>query len=49
MINRFALFTATLCAAVLSGRPNLQAQNSKVKHIVLEIAGSSDSESSYGV
>ena len=35
MINRFAVFTTMLCAAVLSGTPNLQAQKSEVKNIVL--------------
>ena len=35
MINRFAVFTTILCAAVLSSTPNLQAQESEVKNIVL--------------
>jgi pimeloyl-ACP methyl ester carboxylesterase len=35
MFNRFALFTTMLCAAVLSSAPNLQAQKSRVKNIVL--------------
>jgi pimeloyl-ACP methyl ester carboxylesterase len=35
MFNRFALFTTMLCAAVLSSTPNLQAQESEVRNIVL--------------
>jgi pimeloyl-ACP methyl ester carboxylesterase len=35
MSRRFAIFTTTLCAAVLSSTPNLQAQKSEVKNIVL--------------
>ena len=35
MINRFAVFTTMLCAGVLSSTPNLQAQQSEVKNIVL--------------
>ena len=35
MIYRFAVFTTMLCAAVLSSTPNLQAQDSEVKNIVL--------------
>jgi pimeloyl-ACP methyl ester carboxylesterase len=35
MFNRFAVFTTMLCAAALSSAPNLQAQQSKVKNIVL--------------
>jgi hypothetical protein len=35
MINRFAVFTTTLCAAVLSSTGNLHAQKSEVKNIVL--------------
>jgi pimeloyl-ACP methyl ester carboxylesterase len=35
MLNRFVIFTAILCAAVLSSSPNLQAQKSEVKNIVL--------------
>ena len=35
MFNRLAVFTAMLCAAVPSSTPNLQAQNSEVKNIVL--------------
>jgi pimeloyl-ACP methyl ester carboxylesterase len=35
MFNRFALVTTMLCAAVLSSAPNLQAQKSRVKNIVL--------------
>jgi pimeloyl-ACP methyl ester carboxylesterase len=35
MINRFAVFTTMLCAAVLLSTPNLQAQQSEVKNIVL--------------
>jgi pimeloyl-ACP methyl ester carboxylesterase len=35
MSNRFAVFTTMLCAAALSSAPNLQAQQSKVKNIVL--------------
>jgi hypothetical protein len=35
MINRFAVFTTILCAAVLSSKANLQAQQSEVKNIVL--------------
>jgi pimeloyl-ACP methyl ester carboxylesterase len=35
MFNRFALFATMLCAAVLSSAPNLQAQKSDVKNIVL--------------
>ena len=34
MINRFAVFTTMLCA-IASGTPNLQAQKSIVKNIVL--------------
>ena len=34
MFNRFAIVTTMLCAA-LSGTPNLQAQKSEVKNIVL--------------
>jgi hypothetical protein len=35
LINRFAVFTTMLGAPVLSIRPNLPAQNSEVKSIVL--------------
>jgi pimeloyl-ACP methyl ester carboxylesterase len=35
MINRFAVFTCVLCAAVSSSMPQLQAQNADVKNIVL--------------
>jgi len=35
MFNRFAVFTTILCAAALSSIPNLQAQKSDVKNIVL--------------
>jgi len=35
MFNRFAVFTTMLCAAALSSAPNLQAQKSDVKNIVL--------------
>jgi pimeloyl-ACP methyl ester carboxylesterase len=35
MINRLAVFTTMLCAAVLSSTANLQAQKSEVKNIVL--------------
>src|SRR3569833_2737781 len=35
MFNRFAVFTAMLCAAILSSTHNLQAQNSEVKNIIL--------------
>src|SRR3954466_15722612 len=35
MINRLAVFTTMWCAAVLSSTPNLQAQKSEVKNIVL--------------
>jgi pimeloyl-ACP methyl ester carboxylesterase len=35
MINRFAVFTTILCATVLSSTANLEAQQSKVKNIVL--------------
>jgi pimeloyl-ACP methyl ester carboxylesterase len=35
MLNRFAVCTTMLCAAVLSSTPNLQAQKSEVKNIVL--------------
>jgi pimeloyl-ACP methyl ester carboxylesterase len=35
MFNRFALFATMLCAAVLSSTPNLHAQKSDVKNIVL--------------
>ena len=35
MFNRFAVFTTMLCAAALSSAPNLQAQKSRVKDIVL--------------
>jgi hypothetical protein len=35
MLNPFALFTTTLCAAVLSSTPNSKAQHSEVKNIVV--------------
>jgi pimeloyl-ACP methyl ester carboxylesterase len=35
MFNRFAVFTTMLCAPILSSTPNLQAQKSEVKNIVL--------------
>jgi pimeloyl-ACP methyl ester carboxylesterase len=35
MFNRFAVFTTMLCAAALSSAPDLQAQKSDVKNIVL--------------
>jgi pimeloyl-ACP methyl ester carboxylesterase len=35
MFNRFAVFTTILCAAAVSSTPNLQAQKSDVKNIVL--------------
>ena len=35
MSNRLAVFTTMLCAAALSSAPNLQAQQSEVKNIVL--------------
>ena len=35
MFSRFAVFTTMLCAAALSSAPNLQAQKSDVKNIVL--------------
>ena len=35
MSIRFAVFTTMLCAAALSSAPNLQAQQSEVKNIVL--------------
>jgi pimeloyl-ACP methyl ester carboxylesterase len=35
MFNRFAVFTTMSCAAVLSSTPNLKAQQSEVKNIVL--------------
>jgi pimeloyl-ACP methyl ester carboxylesterase len=35
MSHRFAVFTTLLCAAILSSAPNLQAQESEVKNIVL--------------
>jgi pimeloyl-ACP methyl ester carboxylesterase len=35
MFNRFPVFTTMLCAAALSSAPNLQAQKSDVKNIVL--------------
>ena len=35
MSNRFAVFTTMLCAAAMSSAPNLQAQKSEVKNIVL--------------
>ena len=35
MFNRFAVFTTMLCAAVVSSTPNLQAQQSEAKNIVL--------------
>src|SRR3954453_12872308 len=35
MINRFALFTTTLCSAVLSTTATLQGQNPEPKSIVL--------------
>ena len=35
MFNRFAVFTTMLCAAVVSSTPDIQAQKSDVKTIVL--------------
>jgi pimeloyl-ACP methyl ester carboxylesterase len=35
MFNRFAVIALSLCAAAVSSAPNLQAQKSKVKNIVL--------------
>ena len=35
MFNRFPVFTTMLCAAVLSSTPNLHAQKSEVKNVVL--------------
>jgi hypothetical protein len=35
MFDRFAVFVTMLCAAVLSSTPNLIAQQSEVKNIVL--------------
>ena len=35
MFNRFAVFTTMFCAAVLLSTPNLQAQKSAVKNIIL--------------
>ena len=35
MVNKFAVFATMLCAAALSSTPNLQAQKSEVKNIVL--------------
>ena len=35
MLNRFALFATMLCASVLSSTPNLHAQKSEVKNVVL--------------
>ena len=35
MLNRFAVFATILCAAVLSSAPNVQAQQSEVKNVVL--------------
>jgi pimeloyl-ACP methyl ester carboxylesterase len=35
MFSRFAVFTTILCAAALSSNPDLQAQKSGVKNIVL--------------
>src|ERR1700761_5808108 len=35
MFNRFAVFATMMCAATLSSTPNLQAQQSEVKNIVL--------------
>src|ERR1700678_3199439 len=35
MFNRFAVFTTMLCAAAVSSTPNLQAQQSEAKNIVL--------------
>ena len=35
MFYRFAAFSPALCAAILSSTPNVQAQNSEVKNIVL--------------
>ena len=35
MVNKFAVFATMLCAATLSSTPNLQAQKSEVKNIVL--------------
>ncbi len=35
MFNRFVVFTTMLCAVVLSSTPDLQAQKSEVKNIVL--------------
>ena len=42
MFNRFDVFTTMLCAAVLSTTPNLQAQKSDVKNIVLVHANWAD-------
>ena len=35
MFNRFAVFATMMCAATLSSTPNIQAQQSEVKNIVL--------------
>jgi pimeloyl-ACP methyl ester carboxylesterase len=35
MVNKFTVFATMLCAAALSSTPNLQAQKSEVKNIVL--------------
>jgi hypothetical protein len=35
MFNQFAVFTATVCSAVVSSTLNLPAQHSEVKNIVL--------------
>jgi pimeloyl-ACP methyl ester carboxylesterase len=35
MLNRFAVFSPLLCAAILLNTPNLQAQKSEVKNVVL--------------
>src|ERR1700757_3678949 len=49
MFNRFAVFTTVLCAAALSSTPNLQAQTSRVKNIVLVHGAWADSSGWRGV
>ena len=49
MFNRFPVFTTMLCAAVLSSTPNLHAQKSDVKNIVLVHGARADGSGWSGV
>jgi hypothetical protein len=49
MFNRFAAFTTMLCAAVVSSTPNLQAQKSDVKNILLVHGASADGSDWRGI